>query len=362
LHRAGRVQFALWLVAVVMSPGCGSSNRSVDPEPPKPGDRVLAISMNPRQAPPATTADFLAAFDLAYDAGARGNFMSYPWSALEADTGRIDVKRARDDVGFSASRGMQIMVGIQVINTTAKEVPRDLQSVPFDSPRMKARFHTLIDSLAIGVLPLTTYLSIGNEVDTWLATTNGWAAYADFYAEAVAYVHAKAPGVNVGVTAQYSGIAGPDRARIAALNGPSDVSVFTYYALGPNFHPTGATSARAAFADMVSFAAGKPVVVQELGYPSAALLESSESEQAAFFTDAIAAWAARDASTMPFVSIFLLHDLTRQQCDQFGGYYGLPDNAEFEAFLCSLGLRAVDGTPKAAWGAVTRAAKTAGLP
>ncbi len=353
---------ALLLGVLASTLGCSSSKRTVDPDPPKPGERVLAISMSPKQEPAPTAADFLAAFQMSYDAGARGNFLSYPWSALEADTGRIDVKHVRDDVAFSASRGLQVMVGIQVINTTAKEVPLDLKATPFDSPRMKARFHTLIDSLAIGVLPATTYLSIGNEVDTWLATTNGWAAYGDFYADAIAYVHAKAPGVLVGVTVQHSGIAGPDRARIAALNASSDVSVFTYYALGSNFHPTGAMSARTAFADMISFAAGKPVLVQELGYPSAALLGSSEAEQAAFFTDAIAAWAARDASTMPFLSIFLLHDLTRQQCDLFGSYYGLPDNAEFEAFLCSLGLRKVDGTAKAAWSAVTRAARGAGLP
>lgn len=131
---------------------CTSSSKGVGPSPPKPGDRVLAISMNPRQEPPATAADFLAAFDLAHGAGARGNFISYPWGALESDTGRLDISRARDDVSFAASRGMQVFLGIQLINTTAKEVPLDLKSTPFDSPRMKARFHTLIDSLAITVL------------------------------------------------------------------------------------------------------------------------------------------------------------------------------------------------------------------
>lgn len=342
--------------------GCSSSSKGVGPSPPKPGDRVLAMAMNPRQEPPATIADFLAAFDLAHGAGARGNLITFTWSALESDTGRLDISRPRDDVSFNTSRGMQVFLGIQLINTTAKEVPADLQSTPFDSPRMKARFHTLIDSLAKSVLPKTTYLSIGNEVDTYLATTNGWTAYADFFADAVAYVHAKAPGVKVGVTTQYTGITGPDRAKIAALNAPSDVAVFTYYALGPNFHPTGPTSARAAFAEMVTAAAGKPVLLQELGYPAAPLLESSESEQAAFFTDAIAAWAAIDAATMPFLSVFLLHDLTPAQCDLLGTYYGFPNSAELEAFLCSLGLRTVNGTPKAAWGAFTRAARDAGLP
>jgi hypothetical protein len=65
---------------------------------------------------------------------------------------------------------------------------------------------------------------------------------------------------------------------------------------------------------------------------------------------------------MPFLSIFLLHDLTREQCDQLGIYRGLSTSAELEAFLCSLGLRTVNGAPKAARGAVTRAARDAGIP
>ncbi len=39
-------------------------------------------------------------------------------------------------------------------------------------------------------------------------------------------------------------------------------------------------------------------------------------------------------------------------CDQFAAYHGLPGQANFKAYLCSLGLRRVDGTPKLAWQAV----------
>ncbi|GAC1658267.1 MAG: hypothetical protein NVS4B3_25520 [Gemmatimonadaceae bacterium] len=322
---------------------------------------MLAISANPRQVPPPTVTDYLAAFDLAYGAGARGEFLSYTWSALEPDAGRLDVRQVRDDVAFARSRGMKVLLGIQTINTTAKETPADLQTIAFDDARMKGRFHTLVDSLA----PLfgdVAYISVGNEVGVYLTTANAWPAYTAFYSDAVAYVHAKAPAMRVGATTIYSSAAGPERAQSQALNAASDVIIFTYYPLGASFHPTGPLAARDAFPGMISLAAGKPVIVQELGYPSAVLLNSSEADQAAFVTDALAQWTAQSASAMPFVNIFLLHDLTQAQCDAYGVYYGLPTNADFKAYLCSLGMRRTDGTPKAAWPALVDAARRAGVP
>jgi hypothetical protein len=43
-------------------------------------------------------------------------------------------------------------------------------------------------------------------------------------------------------------------------------------------------------------------------------------------------------------------------------YYGLPNSAEFKSYLCSIGLRKADGTPKAGWNAFTQAATDTGLP
>jgi hypothetical protein len=113
---------------------------------------------------------------------------------------------------------------------------------------------------------------------------------------------------------------------------------------------------------MIALAQGKPVIVQEFGYPSAPSLNGSEADQAAFFTDALAQWTAQSANAMPFVNVFLLHDATQAQCDTWGLYYGLPNNADFKAYLCSLGLRSADGTAKAAWPALVAAARRAGVP
>ncbi|MDQ2768728.1 MAG: hypothetical protein M3Y30_16425, partial [Gemmatimonadota bacterium] len=174
--------------------------------------------------------------------------------------------------------------------------------------------------------------------------------------------HATMPGVRVGVTGGFEGVVGSSRAQMAALNTRSDVVMLTYYPIGEGFAVGAPTSARADFPAMLAAAGSKPVVIQELGYPASPLLGSSDAMQAEFFADAIDQWAGIDGARMPYVNLFLLHDFTDEECHAFGDYYGIPDNAQFEAYLCTLGLRHADGTPRVAWEAVVSAARDAGLP
>ncbi len=44
-------------------------------------------------------------------------------------------------------RGLDLLLGLQVINTTAREAPSDLATLPFDAMAMKKRFHILIGVL-----------------------------------------------------------------------------------------------------------------------------------------------------------------------------------------------------------------------
>jgi len=92
------------------------------------------------------------------------------------------------------------------------------------------------------------------------------------------------------------------------------------------------------------------------------VINTVAKEVPADLADAIDQWSQIDASRMPFVNLFLLHDFTTEECDAFGDYYGIPNNAQFEAYLCTLGLRLADGTPRPAWQAVVDAAREAGLP
>jgi hypothetical protein len=130
----------------------------------------------------------------------------------------------------------------------------------------------------------------------------------------------------------------------------------TYYPLGARFVPRPPDTANADIAQMVSMAAGRPLVLQEVGYPSSTRLSSSEGVQAEFATRVMAAWHAAGPK-IPLLNWFALHDLTTEVCDTFTRYYALPGDANFAAYLCTLGLRRADDAPKPSWQAFIDAAR-----
>jgi hypothetical protein len=352
---------ALLLVAIS---ACGPpAGKSPAGSSPNAGARVLSISANARSQPASATQDFVAAVDLAYNAGARGNFVSYTWKALEPKAGTWSFNDLRGAVDYLGdTRKTVLLVGIQVINTTARETPADLAGAAFDSAEMKARFRALINALKPIIGGRVKYLSIGNEVDVYLSShPEQWAAYRAFYADAVKAVHASLPGIQVGVTTTFTS-SQTQESKITELNAPSDVYMLTYYPLGASFRPRQPTTVDADITQMLRQAGARPLVLQEVGYPSATELGSSEKAQADFVSLLLDRWSAAGASRIPFLNFFLLHNLARETCDQLAAYYGLGGDANFKAYLCTLGLRRADGTPKSAWQALVSGAKKTGLP
>lgn len=339
--------------------GCGGSSG----DGPAPGRRVLGIVADPRMIPPPTSDDYLAAVELVRAAGARGQFLPYTWSALEPTPGTYDVSDLTTGVRYLGGiRDMQLYVSIAVVSTSLKETPADLEGVPFDDPLMKSRFHALVDALAPELSdPHVAYVAIGNEVDPYLGATNEWSAYQNFYEDAAAYVRAKVPGIKVGVCVTYRGANGQYKQEIAGLNRTSDIWATTYYPLNADYTPIGTPPVHDDLRRMVSLAGGRPVVVQEIGYPTASVLNSSEQQQADFLRNVFDEWAAIGGS-IPFLNIFVLHDLTPDTCATIAAREGKPDNAALQAFLCSVGLRQQDGTPKLGWQAVVDGAARTGLP
>ncbi len=333
--------------------GCDSTNPLT--LPPSGARPVLAISANPRAVPAPQPADFVAAIDSSIALGARGNVLTYTWSRLEPDSARLNVQRVIDDVRYARSRGLQVFLGVQPINTVKRELPSDLATLAWNDARVAQRFERLLDALT-PILGDVTYLSIGNEVGNYLRGTSEWSTYTAFMAQAVSAVHRRAPAVKVGVTFEYDGAASNTMA-VRALIAVSDVAIYTLYPFGlESFNVAPPTISGVLFDNMILLAGGKPVLLQELGYPASPLNGSSDTMQAQFFTDAIAQWKQR-SDKMPFVNLFLLHDFTAQQCNDFGAYYNLPNQPQFIGFLCSLGLRKADGTPRPSWEAVRTATR-----
>jgi hypothetical protein len=343
------------IAAAALLAGCGGSGNSPS-APAGNSSQIVAMSIDTPNSSAPTIQALDAAVTLAQGAGVRGLIATYTWSALESTPGQIDVSSIQSGLDYYHQNGLQILLGIQVINTVKREVPSDLQAVAFDDPVFISRFHALLDAVCGVLSGSEKYISIGNEVDVYLqAQPSEWAAYTAFYADAVAYLHAKSLGLSVGVTTTFGGYSSISTAAVHTLNAPSDAIILTYYPIQGDSQVLSPSSPLTDIPTMLSLAGDKPVVLQEAGYPSGALNGSSEAAQAQFVTDLFQAW--RNAgNSLPFLSYFLLYDLDTTTCAELGGYYGTADPA-FLSYLCSLGLRTSDGTAKPAWSAFVTAAQ-----
>jgi len=344
---------AMVLLTLVIATWVGCSKDSTNPAgntPPSSPSRILSISASPRQDPPATTQDILAAIDLAYNSGARGQHLNATWRSLEPSPSAFSLTNAANTLAYLGTfRGFKLQVVLSVLNTNVRETPTDLMNVPFDSPQMMGRFHAMLDAILPLLNPNVVYFSMGNEVDVYLSLHPAeWPAYKSFYQDAVSYLHQRAPSLKLGVTTTYSGANGIDSLNVRHLNDSSDVFILTYYPIGNQFAPRQPSVVATEIAQMISLAQGRPLILQEVGYPTATSLGSSEQAQAQFVANVFGAWQTH-GTAIPFLNFFCMHDFTRGQCDSLAQYYGSPSNQPFKDFLGSLGFRAVNGTPRMAW-------------
>ncbi len=316
-----------------------------------PPARVLAISPSPRGGMPLTPLKIAHSVKIAARAGVTGDQLFNLWNEMEPRPDKIDVSSPKGGIDYlSGKLDWTLEFTIGTINTTVRVTPPDLQTVAFDDPRMIERFHKLLDAIVPILNSRVAYISVGNEVDVYLARhPEQWPQYRRFYNDAVAYLHSKAPGVKVGVATTWFGTRGISRTEVAELNTNSDVWIITYYPTHSDFIVDPPAAPLTDFPEMVRLAGGKPVVLQEVGYPSSPALQSSPDMQAEFVRQVFAAWNAA-GTAIPFLNYVMEHDLNRDYCATRAGYYGIPDRSgHFAAYFCTLGLWTVDGVQKPGW-------------
>ena len=100
--------------------------------------------------------------------------------------------------------------------------------------------------------------------------------------------------------------------------------------------------------------------MKELGYATGEALGSSEEGQAAFWDEVFRAWDEQQ-DQVRLLMVSRLFDGVRADCEATAAAYGLPGNEEFIQFLCTLGVKRVDGTQKPAWETIRGAAAARGF-
>lgn len=301
--------------------------------------RVVGLTLNPG------TAGQHAATKLFAQSGATGLEAAESWSTLESSPGRFDFTDVDSIVaGVASQPDDRVLMVVGSVETTHRSTPADLSAAVWNSARLETRYHALVDALVPHLSRQVAYVSVGNEADVYLDRHPHQAnAYRAFVADAIGYWHRKAPWVKVGVTVTFNGLT-----RHSSLTDLGDVVIVTYYPLGAHFQVRAPTSPAIDIPRVVAAAGGRPVVVQEAGYPTASRLGSSTAAQARFVDALFQAWNAA-AAHIPFLDVFSLHDFAPAWCRSQIASYGLPGNLDGQAYLCSLGLRHHDGSPKPAW-------------
>jgi hypothetical protein len=129
-----------------------------------------------------------------------------------------------------------------------------------------------------------------------------------------------------------------------------DSAALTYYPLNADFTVRPTSDIASDFDFLVNTIPGKPIILQECGYPSSTVDNSSETQQADFISAVFKAWDTH-LDRIALVDLTWQYDVSDATASQWVIDYGLsgqPYENEFKQYLLTLGLSHNDGTEKPA--------------
>ena len=190
----------------------------------------------------------------------------------------------------------------------------------------------------------------GNEIDASLGSdATKWAQWQTFFVAAKSRIKILW-GANVVVSSiiQFSALEDAGK-RTQYLNflPQLDSAALTYYPLKADFTMRPPSTVAADFDLMTSTITTKPILLQEIGYPSSVVNNSSEALQADFISAVFKAWD-KHMDRINLIDFTWQYDVDEATVDQWVMDFGLSGNAEFKYYLWTLGLNNEDGSEKLA--------------
>jgi len=315
----------------------------------------IAVSPYPAHGEAASRKDWQSALKDMDTAGASAMMIAKTWHELEPEKKQYNLAPLAKDMDDNKKAGRAVLLALQSINTVKRDMPADLNETDWDAPEMTDRFRALLAAYPKDAA-VPKYVSLANEADVYFDKhPKEVVPFLKFYQRASAAAQAAFPGARMGITVTYEGLRKGRGAVIQQLVDASDVAIFTYYPV-VDMKPLPVENVGEQLDTLLKVAGTKDVLLQEVGYPSGAGVGSSEDRQAMFFKLFLSALSSRDQ--IKLANLFLLHDFTPQLCETFVGYYGFGKvnddlKQKFRDFICTLGLKNTDGTPKKAWSIVS---------
>jgi len=355
--------------ASTTAPGADPRDPSTIPLLPEGLHVSLITTFEPLSAAVGDSVD--ARWGEALAAGMRVGRIHLDWASVEPDSGQVDRAVLRDALVAMREDGLLPLVALYAMDTEGVTLPADLAArfaagLDIDAPAVLARYHDLLDWAVPMIVEHGGWgLILANENDGYMIDHPAKVDnVARFYRAARERVHALAPGLAVTATHTMDGPLGAPHYR--ALIEELDFASFNYYPLTAELFVYEPTRERIAsdLSLILAAAAGRPVILQELGCPAGYAAGSSmgatASIQEAFFTRAFDLMAREPRIRAAFV--FQLVDWSPALIDRvYGGILdaeGLPQPFidRFTEWLATTGfITHDDGSRRPAWSAFVAA-------
>jgi hypothetical protein len=231
-------------------------------------------------------------------------------------------------------------------------LPPDLQDAPFDRPDMLDRFESFVAEAARrgGWNDGDTVVMLGNELDMWAARyPEEVPAFVRFVNEGADAIRRHAPEARVVNSLTLGVLDEPGGADLVkAVNENADLLALQWYDLRPDFTIRRLSDLGREVDRMLAIAAGRPLLISEIGLPTHGTCLSSERLQAERVAELFAVLDGYGRHEIEGAVWLGLDDWPVEVLEPYVAqqFPELVGNAEFLCFLTSLGLRDRDGNPK----------------
>jgi len=334
--------------------GCGGGSSGSNPDQqPTQGTRILGLDV---KSVPSVT--YAMAYDQAMAIGVREVSVSLDWAALEPTVGNYDNTLPGIIDAFYPLQTGDLTLVLRPLDTPGPRLPADLAGLSFDDPSVIAAFENFLTNLHSQLATLNAsgklkWIHVGNEIDASLGSdTTRWSQWKTFFNAAKFRIKSLwGTGVEVSSIIQFSALSNANtRVLYLELLPGLDSAVLTYYPLNNDFTMRPPSAVAADFNFMASTIPGKTILLQECGYPSSPVNNSSEILQADFISAVFDAWDAH-SDRISLIDFTWQYDVSEATVDQWVidfGMTGQPNENEFKQYLWTLGLSNYDNSEKIA--------------
>jgi hypothetical protein len=335
----------------VLGPGTNSASGIKRNVPPRKADSRslnVGITASTFANEDSSPQNLLKRFDQTSQAGITFLSSALKWTEIEQKPGQFNLEGLDFQISNASRLNVPMSVTLRIIDTVDRVTPNELKRVAWDSPEMSKRVLPLVDALSSRFYGHVKWFMFGNEIDGYFGRhPDEIQSYARLFAMVKEHVKQRSPRTLVSSTVMFGGVDALDGA-LAPLNDRYDFVSITYYPIRGNFTMRPPSVVFADFDKMRAIANGRKVILQEIGYPSSSLNESSQDKQAEFYKDVFQAMR-QNRDLVEAGSFFLLADLSDKFVRDLAGFYGMPGQKVFLAYLQTLGVFDLQGKPKKSW-------------